>query len=171
MSYNHDEGINTLGAMASGSLVTQAGTGLLDNGNGNNNSGEESGNCDMRSKKQKMWLVQSGRHVSLVPNQEPWYLNVNYTDVPIESFSNQDSLDSKQNNQKHYEDQQNFDSGLSNNFDMNEINVEKNNIVGTTNTTSTTISNYIPYTLVYLLIFFAILILIYKLGTRKLTSN
>lgn len=166
MLYNHDEGINTLGEVASGSLVTQVGTGLLDNVDGNNN------NSDMKLKKQKMWLVQSGRHVSLVPNQEPWYLNVNYTDVPIESVSNQDSFDSKQHNQKHYEDQQNFKhSELNNDFDVNEITAEKNNVVGNAGTTTTNIiSNYIPYTLVYLLIFFAILILIYKLGTRKLTQ-
>jgi len=165
LSYNQDDGINTLGAVASGSQSTQTFTGLLDNSNVNftgssRNGNDKLGDLNDEEKKQKMWLVQSGKHVSLVPNHDPWFLNVNYTDGPIESVSNYESNDNK-NDQKYYTEQ-NYKN------ESNEKSVEKDN--AKTITPNKMINNYIPYTLIYLLVFFAILVVIYKLGTRQLSQ-
>lgn len=96
---------------------------------------------DARKKKQnKMCLVQNGKHVDLIYNEDPWFMNNTYTDVKSIDDSSHQSSNSKDK------------TSIPNIEHMTQDDVGA--------------SKYVPYTLMYLLIFFAVLLLIYKLGSR-----
>lgn len=126
-----------------------------------NDENDDGIDCDKKSN--NMWLVQNGKHVNLIHNQDPWYLNKNYTHVPIiDNFSHQDSKISSIPT--------NADEEI-NNIPNKFIDIANSRRILSHNADSTMNSNsinkYIPYGLLYLLIFFAVLLLIYKLGTRN----
>lgn len=108
--------------------------------------------CKKNSK--GMWLVQNGKHVDLVQNETPWYLNINNIDAlqtypeihfpeEVSFHSSQTSVNIKNNKKDTIKKKENVSN-------LDDVNIT---------------SQYLPYTLMYLLIFFAILLLIYKLGT------
>lgn len=152
---NQDEGINTVNAVAPSHTAQDIGTEIFTDEDNIHNV-----ECD--KKLNEMWLVQNGKHVNLVPNQDPWYLNKNYTALPIiDNLSHQESKSSSLPT-----------PGAV--VDISTGNIEKNSkesdVVNPNLKkirSNSGINKYIPYSLLYLLIFFAVLLLIYKLGAAR----
>jgi len=99
---------------------------------------------DKPEKKGKMWLVQNGKHVDLIHNGNPWFLNSDYTDVEVNILPDE----------------------LSYQSDKDKSNVEKKSELEDVHA-----GKYLPYTLLYLLVFFAVLFLLYKLGSKHILKK
>jgi hypothetical protein len=152
---NQDEGINTVNAVAPPHTAQDIGTEIFTDEDNIHNV-----ECD--KKLNEMWLVQNGKHVNLVPNQDPWYLNKNYTAVPIiDNLSHQESKSSGVPTPGTVVD---ISTG---NIEENSKETDVLNPNLKKIRSSSGINKYIPYSLLYLLIFFAVLLLIYKLGASR----
>jgi len=134
-----------------------------------------------------MSLIQNGKHVNLVINELPWYtntayispedlssLNKSYPDDSNQSIHNSFTENKKVESNTKLQDLNNNNTGIKNN--QNTTNTSASSASPSTilehMTTDKPISNkYLPYTLLYLLIFLAVLLLIYKLGIGSINDH
>jgi len=107
-------------------------------------------NLKKKKNKSKIWLVQNGKHVNLKYSDSPWFLNQEHG--AIKNVNDQDQSNSF-NTMDEENDIYNIDTKKRS---TEQILIDENQSY-----------NFLPYTLVYLLVFFAALLLIYKLGTQR----
>lgn len=147
--------------------------------------------CKNKSNK-NMSLVQNGKHVNLVTNEIPWYTNTAYiSPEDLSQLNKSYHEDSNQSTHNSFiekgkvwskkvelgaglQDMQTSNSGSGQEGLKHNLNVSSlasSTILEPMSIDKPISNKYLPYTLLYLLIFLAVLLLIYKLGVGSMNAS